>query len=108
MDLRDFFTRIREIEATIEGAYTLVVSHPTADGGKAGVTTEAPRNVAARLIVEGRARLATPDEMVFHHEMIRLSVEEADQAALADRVQVALVSDADLAGLMQKTKSKKG
>ena len=108
MDLRDFFKRIREIEATIENAYTLVVSHDTTDGGKGGVATETPRNIAARLIAEGRARMATPEEIVVHQEAIRLAVEEADKAALADRVQVALVSDADLEGLKKKTKSRKG
>ena len=108
MDLRDFFKRIREVEATIEGTYTLVVSHSTSDGGKAGVTTEAPRGIAARLIAEGRARMATPDEIAAHQETIRQAVEEAEKAALADRVQVALVSDADLEGLKKKTKSRKG
>ena len=108
MDLRDFFKRIREIEGTIEGAYAILVSHATSDGGKAGVTTETPRNIAARLIAEGRARMATPDEIAAHQETIRLAVEAADKAALADRVQVALVSEADLEGLKQKTKSRKG
>ena len=108
MDLRNFFKRLREIEATIEGASALVVSHDTQDGGKAGVITETPRYVAARLIAEGRARLASPDEIGIHRETIRLAVEVADNAALADRVQVALVSDVDLEGLRQKTKSRKG
>ena len=108
MDLRDFFKKIREIEATIEAAYALVVSHSTGDGGKAGVITETPRAIAARLIAEGRARLATPDEATAHAEAIQLAVEEADQLALAERVQVALVSDADLEGLRQRAKTKKG
>src|SRR5882724_7905644 len=103
MDLRDFFKRIREIEATIEGASTLVVSHDTPDGGKAGVRTETPRYIAARLIAEGRARLATPDEMESHYETIRLAVAEAETAAISERVQVALVSDSDLENLRKKT-----
>lgn len=108
MDLRDFFKRIREIEAAIESDFTIVVSNSTGDGGKAGVTTETPRNIAARMIAEGRARLATPDEMAAHHETIRAAVVEAEEAALADRLQVALVSDADLEVFKKKTKSKKG
>ena len=108
MDLRDFYKRIREIEATIDSAFTLVVSHDTADGGKAGVMTEAPRAIAARLIAEGRARMATPDENCVHQETIRQAVDVADRMALAERVQVAFVSDVDLDGLRQKTKSKKG
>src|SRR5450755_3030775 len=101
MDLKDFFKRMREIEATIVDTDALVVSHETADGGKPGVVTETPRNIAARLIVEGRARLATPDEAVAHHESVRLAIEESEMAALADRVQVALVSDTDLEGFKQ-------
>ena len=77
MDLRDFFKRIREIEASIATASTLVVSNETADGGKAGVMTETPRYIAARLITEGRARLATPDEMAAHHAEISAAVAEA-------------------------------
>ena len=108
MDLRDFFKRIREIEAAIESPFTVVVSHETSDGGKAGVTAETPRNIAARLITEGRARLATPDEKDVHHETIRLAVVEAEKLAFADRVQVAVVSDLDLEGLKHRTRSKKG
>ena len=108
MDLRDFFKRLREIEAAIESPFALVISHPTADGGKPGVVTEAPRYIAARLIAEGRARLATPEEMSVHHETIRGAVEQAEQAAMVDRVQVALVSNADLEGFKLKTKTKKG
>jgi hypothetical protein len=108
MDLREFFKRMREIEATIAEPDALVVSYETGDGGKPGVVTETPRGIAARLIVEGRARLATPIEAEAHQEMVRLAIEQAERAALADRVQVALVSDADLEGLKQRTKSKKG
>jgi len=107
MDLKDFYRRIREIEGTIAEADALVVSHETADGGKPGVMTEAPRSIVARLIAEGRARLATPDEAAAHHEKLRVAIDLAERAALADRVQVALVSDADLEGLKQRTKTKK-
>jgi hypothetical protein len=107
MDLKDFFRRIREIEGTIAEVDALLVSHGTTDGGKPGVMTETPRGIAARMIAEGRARLATPDETKTHHAKMRVAIEHAEKAALADRVQVALVSDADLEGLKQRTKSKK-
>ena len=108
MDLRDFFKRIRDVESTIVGPDALVVSHDTPDGGKAGVVTETSRGIAARLIAEGRARLATPDEAVSHHEAIGVAVEQAELAALADRVQVAVVSDAELDSIRQKSRSKRG
>ena len=73
-----------------------------------GLAISLPRAIAARLIAEGRARMATPDETCVHQETIRQAVDVADKMALAERVQVAFVSDVDLDGLRQKTKSKKG
>lgn len=62
MDLRNYFQRIRDVEAKIPGPYALVVSLPTPDGGKAGLITEAPRRVAAKMVVDGTAKLATESE----------------------------------------------
>ncbi|HEY3741179.1 MAG TPA: hypothetical protein VGL53_15110 [Bryobacteraceae bacterium] len=108
MDLRDFFKRVRDVEAAISDEYPMVVSYATPDGGKAGITTETPRSVAATLIAEGRARLATPEEAAAHQQSVRNAVEQVEKAALADKIQVALVTDADLEGLKQKTKTRKG
>ena len=62
MDLRNYYQKIREVEAKIPGAYALVVSLATPDGGKAGLVTEAPRRLAAKMIVDGTARPATEGE----------------------------------------------
>jgi hypothetical protein len=107
MDLRDFFKRVREVEAAITVEFPIVVSHATPDGGKAGMVTETPRNVAAMLIAEARARLATPEEATAHKAAVQVAVERAEKSALADKIQVALVTDADLDGLRQKSKTKK-
>jgi hypothetical protein len=107
MDLRDFFKRVRDVEAAIGDDYPVVVSYATSDGGKAGVITETPRSVAAMLIAEARARLATPEEAAAHQESVRVAIVQVEKAALADKIQVALVTDADLEGLKQKTKSRK-
>ena len=40
------------------GEFPLVVSVETSDGGKGGTKTEVPRRLAAKLLVEGQARLA--------------------------------------------------
>jgi hypothetical protein len=108
MDLKDFFRRMREVESAIAEPDVLVVSYETPDGGKPGIITEAPRNIAARMIVEGRARLATPAEAETHQFKMMTLIDEAEKAALADRVQVALVSDIDLGELKQRNKTKKG
>jgi hypothetical protein len=62
MDLRQFYRKIREIESTIPDKYPLVTSLATGDGGKEGLVSEVPRYQAARMIVEGKARLSTDEE----------------------------------------------
>jgi len=57
MDLRAYYRKVREVESDIRDAFVTVVSRATADGGKAGVKTDVPRGLAARLIVEGKAEL---------------------------------------------------
>jgi hypothetical protein len=59
MDSRIYYQKIRDVEAKIPGAYTTVVSLATVDGGKAGTMTEVPRRVAAKMVVDGTATLAT-------------------------------------------------
>jgi hypothetical protein len=108
MDLRDFFRTIREIEAQLEDPHIVIVSVATSDGGKAGVHTEVPRNLAARIVAEGKARLATPDEAWSFRERIQHQVEAAEKAALAEKLQVALVSDLDIETLRQSVRPRKG
>jgi hypothetical protein len=58
MDLRAYYQKIRKIEAGIAGAYAVVVSRDTPDGGRRGVKSDVPRSLAARLIADGKADLA--------------------------------------------------
>jgi len=58
MDLRGYYQKIREVEATIADAYAVIVSLETPDGGKAGTQTEVTRSLAAKMIVNGLAKLA--------------------------------------------------
>ncbi len=62
MDLRAYFQKIRKVESELAEPFVVVVSRETADGGKPGVKTEVPRALAARLIVEDLAALASPEE----------------------------------------------
>jgi hypothetical protein len=62
MDLRAYYEKIRRIEALIEAVFAVVTSRATPDGGRAGVMTEMPRAMAARLIADGKADLASPEE----------------------------------------------
>ncbi len=62
MDVRIYFQKVRQIEASITKPHTLVMSLETPDGGKPGVMTEVSRFMAARLVAENKARLATEEE----------------------------------------------
>ncbi len=62
MDLRAYYQKIRKIEAEIPEQYVVMVSRETPDGGKPGMKTDVPRSLAAKLIVEEQARLASPEE----------------------------------------------
>src|SRR5947209_5265176 len=62
MDLRSYYQKMRKIEAEIPEENAVIVSIETSDGGTAGRTTEVKRELAARMVVEARARLATAQE----------------------------------------------
>jgi hypothetical protein len=62
MDLRAYYQKICKVEAEISEPYVVLVSRETPEGGKPGVKTDVPRSLAAKLIVEDQATLATPEE----------------------------------------------
>ena len=62
MDVRVYYQKIRKIEAEIPEPYVVVVSRETPDGGKPGVMTDVARSLAAKLMVEDQAALASPEE----------------------------------------------
>jgi hypothetical protein len=62
MDLRQYYLAIQTIEETIKDNPVVVVSAATADGGRAGILSEVTSHTAARLIVEGKAVLATKEQ----------------------------------------------
>ena len=96
MDLKQYFRKIRQVEATLLDKYPLVVSLETADGGKAGLISEIPRAEAAKLIVEGRAVLASEEEKEFYRRQQACARDAAEKAEFAKKVQIAIVSDQDL------------
>ena len=70
MDLQIYYQKIRDMETKITDDFPLVVSVETSDGGKGGTKTEVPRRLAAKLVVEGQARLANKDELKSYREML--------------------------------------
>lgn len=96
MDLKQYFRKLRETESSLVDTYPVVVSLETADGGKGGVISEVSRAVAAKLIVENRAVLATEDQKAIYLHDQDLAKRTAEKAELARRVQVAIIADPDL------------
>ncbi len=107
MDLRAFFQKLREIEQEIADPHVVMVSHETSDGGRAGQLAEVSRSNAARLILEGHAHLATAEESAEYRSATRKALEEAQQRLLAEKVQVNVISDADLQAIKSAARPEK-
>jgi hypothetical protein len=106
MDIRVYFHKLQALEQSIGTPWVLVVSEETANGGKGGVATEVKRSVAARLILTGKARLATEAETEeYRGEQARVRA-QAEQASLAGRVQIAVLSDQELRALKSSMRQK--
>ena len=99
MDLKVFYQKLRQTEASLSEPHLVIVSQETPDGGRAGVRTEVPREVAARMIVEGRARAATPEETAEFREQTAEAKRTADHIAATNRMQITVVSEAELRAL---------
>jgi hypothetical protein len=107
MDLRVFFQKLRKLEQEIAEPHVVVVSHETPDGGRAGQFAEVSRNIAARLILEGHAHLATPEESTEFRDSAKKAMEEAQHRLMADKVQVNVISEADLRAMKNAPKTEK-
>lgn len=99
MDLKVYYQKLRQVEAAIPDPDVVVASLETSDGGRTGVLSEVARGVAAQMIVEGKARLATEEESVAFRARIAEARRAAEQLATAGRVQLTVLSEADLRAL---------
>jgi len=107
MDLQLYYHKIREVESKIADEFPLVVSNETADGGRDGRKTEVPRRLAAKMVVEGLARLANADEVKAYRSLLAEAKRMAEQAAQAAKLQFTVVSTADLERLKAPARSSK-
>jgi hypothetical protein len=73
--------------------FPLMKSLASPDGGKPGTFSEVSREAAAKMLVEGRAVLATEDEKKAYLEQQAARKKAAERAELARRVQVAIISE---------------
>ncbi|MGA2724265.1 MAG: hypothetical protein ABSG79_17880 [Bryobacteraceae bacterium] len=96
MDLRQYYQKIRDKESAITESFPIVVSNETPDGGKAGILTEVTPGIAAKMVVDGVARLATPqEEKTFRAAQVEAK-RVADQAAATAKVQFTVVPTSEL------------
>jgi|SRR5450631_3637008 hypothetical protein len=106
MDLQVYYQKIRDFAATIREAFPVVVSLETADGGKSGVISEVAARLAAKLVVEGTARLAIPEEAEAFRQLQAEAKRLADQEAAVAKVQLTVLSTDELKRLKGNTRSK--
>jgi hypothetical protein len=102
MDLRSYYKKVRDAEAGLPEGHIVMMSLATSEGGKEGVRTEVSRATAAKLLAEGRSRVATSEEANEFHETNREARAKHEQEEAARRVQVMLMPAQDV----RKTKER--
>jgi uncharacterized protein with beta-barrel porin domain len=96
MDLRLYYQKIRDAEAKIADEFPVVLSRETGDGGKEGTLTEVPRRIAAKMVVEGMAEVAS---LVQKQAFLNAQAEAkrvCDQLTAASQVHLTVLSTSDL------------
>jgi len=96
MDLRGYYRRIRETEASIEEEFPVIKSLSTEDGGNAGQFTEVLRAIAARMIADGIAELASALEAREFRNRGEEARKREEQRRRAAEIQFTILSEADL------------
>ena len=105
MDLRAYYRKIRDLEATLKETDVVIVSLATPDGGQDGTKTEVARRVACQLVVEGKARFATPEESADYREATKQAHREAQAITEAKRMQIGVLSEKDITNFRQAVKN---
>lgn len=106
MELRSYYEKINRLEQTIAEPFPIVISVAGDSGRNAGSATEVTRRRAAQLVVDGKARLALPEEAEEFRKKAEETRRRVQQEAAAARGQYHLLSDADLRSLRGGPKGK--
>jgi hypothetical protein len=104
MDMRVFYQKIRDLENAIGADSVLTVSLSTPDGGKEGVLTEVSKRIAARTVVEGKARLATPEETSAYRAEAEERRKEFEERALVNQAKFSVIAESDLKAIRSALK----
>lgn len=105
MDLRVYYRKLRGIAEELEAEFVVVKSIATGDGGVAGRLTETSRTVAARLLLEGVAELASKAEAAaFRQRAADERKAEEQRRAASAQVQFTVLTETDLRRLQNQGK----
>ena len=99
MDLKAYYRKVREIEASIEEEFPVIKSLATEDGGNAGQLTEVTRAIAARMIYEAIAEIAPADEVRDYRKCAEEARKNEEQRRRSAEIQFTILSEADLRAL---------
>jgi hypothetical protein len=104
MDLRGYYRKIRELEATIAEDFPIVRSLASEDGGRSGKLTEVPRAVAARMVIDGSAEIASAEEARDFRQQVEEARKAEQQRRQASQIQFTILSEAELQGLQRSVR----
>jgi len=96
MDLKVYYRNVRKIEEQIDGADVVIESCETPDGGRAGVLSEVSKRMAAKLVVDGRAKIASEEAAKAYREGLEQARQQALEERAARRVRVAVIPESEL------------
>ena len=105
MDLKAFYQKIRQMEESIEDKFPFIKSLSTEDGGEEGRLVEVPRSLAALMIVEGTAELASAKECAAARTRAAEQRKEEESRRRAAQVQFTVISDTDLKVVQEAARS---
>jgi hypothetical protein len=95
MNLKAYYHKIREVESSLVEPFVVLISHETSDGGKDGLLTEVSKAVAAKMLADGRGRLASEEATRTFQEKKAEAKRAADTEGAANRMQVTVAPAAD-------------
>ena len=91
MDLKIYYQKIRDQRSAIPEEFPIVISADTQDGGRRGTMTEVTRDLAAKLLVDGIAHLASPEDAAGYRERQKRERKTAEDERAASKVQLTVV-----------------
>lgn len=100
MDLQVYYKKIRETAAGYPDKDVVIVSRATGDGGKPGVYTEVPKEVAAMMVVEGTATVADGAAAAAFRKARAEQKERVEREQATSKMPLSVVTTADLQRLL--------